>query len=139
MAYTVDVLVEHQTLALRLFGAVSIDDRAAGLVDGLSKLHATGFKRILVDLRHGVMQPAAIESYNRHASNLAATSSHLPDDVRIAYVYGASHCKPSPVEMLAASRGYYFESFTNIDSAMDWLNGHVPEHFHVRGRDSPGD
>ncbi|MDB6163597.1 MAG: hypothetical protein JWL98_1029 [Xanthomonadaceae bacterium] len=127
MAYTVDVLVEHKTLALRLFGAVSIEDRAAGLVDGLSKLQATGFKRILVDLRHGVMQPAALESCNRHAANLAATASHLPDDVRIAYIYDVLGSKSTPVEMLAAARGYYFESFTNIDSAMGWLHGHVPE------------
>jgi hypothetical protein len=132
VTYTVDVLVKNQTLAVRLIGAVSIQDRVAGLEEGLQKLEQTGFKRILVDLRHGSMQEAPLEAWNRHATNLTRMFCDL-NSPRIAYVYDVGG-GPTPAEVLAAARGYYFERFTDIDVALRWLEGEVIEHFAVPRR-----
>lgn len=107
-------------LQIVLSGPVSVEDRAAALAAALEWLPESGPKRILVDFRHGWPAPASFEASNRHAANLARHYQVL-GGARIAYVSKPEDRNPSPVEQLAAARGYFYQRFTDYRAAVRWL------------------
>ena len=120
MAYTVEVLVDRAVLVLRLFGPVAVEDRAAGLREILASLDETGFKRVIVDYRDGLTFPGSVDDTTRHAANLARAYRAMIG-VRIAYVSKPQNRDATPIEVLAASRGYFYQRFTDIAKAFEWL------------------
>ncbi len=120
MPYQIEALSVQEMLKLTFTGPVTIDDRAAALREFVTWLGDTGFRKVLVDFRHGWTLPADLEASKRHAANLAREYASLKG-ARIAYVSGPEPRSPSPVEMLAAAHGYFYERFTDIEAAMKWL------------------
>jgi hypothetical protein len=107
-------------LHIVLSGPVSVEDRAGALAAALEWLPRNGPKRILVDFRDGWAAPAPFEASNRHAANLARHYTEL-GGARIAYLSRPEHRDPSPVELLAAARGYFYQRFTDHAAALHWL------------------
>ena len=87
---------------------------------GTGWLPQSGPKRILVDFRDGWVVPAPFEASNRHAANLARHYTLL-GGARIAYLSNPENREPSPVEQLAAARGYFYQRFTDYKAAVRWL------------------
>ncbi len=107
-------------LHIVLSGPVSVEDRAAALAAALEWLPHSGANRILVDFRDGWAVPAPFETSNRHAANLARHYQVL-GGARIAYVSNPENRDSSPVEQLAAARGYFYQRFTDYKAAVRWL------------------
>lgn len=108
-------------LHIVLSGPVSIADRAAALDAALEWVARSASKRILVDFREGWAIPEPFEASNRHAANLAR-QYHDFGGARIAYLSRPEHRDPSPVEQLAAARGYFYQRFTDYRAALRWLS-----------------
>lgn len=120
MPFRIDTESIAGALHIVLSGPVSVEDRAAALAVALEWLPQSGPKRILVDFRDGWVVPAPFESSNRHAANLARHYQVL-GGARIAYVSKPENRDPSPVEQLAAARGYFYQRFTDYKAAVRWL------------------
>jgi len=120
MPFRIDTESIAGGLHIVLSGPVSVEDRAAALAAALEWLPQSGPKRILVDFRDGWSIPAPFEASNRHAANLARHYQVL-GGARIAYVSKPENREPSPVEQLAAARGYFYQRFTDYKAAVRWL------------------
>ena len=121
MPFRIDPDAVPGVLHIVLSGPVSVEDRAAALSAALDWLPASTSKRVLVDFREGWAVPAPFESSNRHAANLAR-HYHEFGGARIAYLSRPEHRDPSPVEQLAAARGYFYQRFTDYRAALRWLS-----------------
>lgn len=71
------------------------------------------------DFRDAELQPGSGELMMRHAENLAAGYKAV-SGTRIAYLVGAT-TGPSSLKMMAASRGYFYQRFTDRAAALRWL------------------
>lgn len=123
MPHQVHILPDAQVLELAFTGDVTIADRRAGLDEILVLLDDTGYRRVLVNFLRGTPALASLEESKRHAANLARVYASFKG-ISIAYVGPDIATRaPSPVEVLAAARGYFYERFTDRDMALHWLAG----------------
>src|SRR4051812_20973557 len=106
MPFRIDQDTLPGVLHVVLSGPVSIEDRAAALQAALDWLAGSRSKRVLVDFREGWAIAEPFEASNRHAANLAR-HYHVMGGARIAYLSRPENRDPSPVEQLAAARGYF--------------------------------
>jgi len=120
MPFRIDQDINLGVLHVVLSGPVSVEDRAAALQAALDWLAESGSKRVLVDFREGWPVAAPFEASNRHAANLAR-HYHVMGGARIAYLSRPEVREPSPVEQLAAARGYFYQRFSDYNAALRWL------------------
>lgn len=120
MPFRIDNDTKPGVLHVVLSGPVSVQDRAAALQAALGWLTESGSKRVLVDFREGWAIAEPFEASNRHAANLAR-HYHVMGGARIAYLSRPETRDPSPVEQLAAARGYFYQRFTDYNAALRWL------------------
>jgi len=73
-----------------------------------------------VDFSAGWVVPSDQEDAARHAENLAREYTTL-GGARIAYLSRREHRTPTPIELQAAARGYFYQRFTDLDAALRWL------------------
>lgn len=125
MALKVDGESLPGVLQLVLTGPVSIAERAQALEACLAWLDEGHPRRILVDFTDGSTTPHAPDDAARHAANLAAAFTSL-GGARIAYLSRPERRDPSPIELQAAARGYFYQRFTDRDAALRWLNWDAP-------------
>ena len=114
-------------LHLVFTGPVTVAERAQALETCLAWVAANKPRRMLVDFTDGWAGPAEPEAATRHATNLAQAYTSL-GGARIAYLSKPGHRDPSPIELQAAARGYFYQRFTDRDSALRWLNWDVAPH-----------
>ena len=120
MPYTITVDNARDLIGIAVTSAVTLDERAAGLRDVVALLERTGYKRVLVDFRHGSTLSATAAVKQRHATELARQyTAHF--GVRLAYVSKSMMFDENAVESLAAAYGYFYERFTDVDRAIEWL------------------
>jgi hypothetical protein len=121
MPFRIDHTAADGVIRIVFSGPVYIEDRARALREILEGLSSSGSKFILVDFRAAWLVAASAEASDRHAANLAREYQQW-SGARIAYLSGPEDRRPaSPVEQLAAMRGYYYQRFTDEGAAMRWL------------------
>jgi len=120
VTFEVDTETFPGILRLVLSGPVSVADRAQALQAVLAWLPQHSPRRILVDFLNGWPAPSDPQDAARHAENLAREYTTL-GGARIAYLSRPEHRTPTPIELQAAARGYFYQRFTDLDAALRWL------------------
>ena len=107
-------------LQLLFTGPITVEERAQALAVCLewSATHQT--RRVLVDFTGGWHAPSDPEASARHAESLARYYTEL-GGARIAYLSKPGHREPTPIDLQAAARGYFYQRFTDRDAALRWL------------------
>lgn len=112
-------------LQLVFTGPITVAERAQAFEACLAWVESNHPRRVLVDFTGGWPGPAEREAATRHAENLAKAYTSL-GGARIAYLSGPGQRDPSPIELQAAARGYFYQRFTDRTAALRWLNWDVP-------------
>lgn len=102
-------------------GPTCIDHRLRALAHGEALLRATGYRRILVDLREATSVEEPLDRSNHFATCLAQS-----DEVRrcrLAYVVPAHQHGNRLIETMAVARHLEVERFDDHDAALGWLSG----------------
>ena len=107
-------------LQLVFTGPISVEERAQALAACLEWVATHQPRRVLVDFTGGWPSPSDAEAIARHAQNLAHHYTTL-GGARIAYLSKPEHREPSPIELQAAARGYFYQRFTDREAALRWL------------------
>jgi hypothetical protein len=107
-------------LQLVFTGAISVDERAEALAFCLAWFATHQPRRVLVDCTAGWTVPSDPDASARHAENLAREYTAF-GGARIAYLSRPEKRDPSPIELRAAARGYFYQRFTDRASALRWL------------------
>jgi hypothetical protein len=108
-------------LQLVFTGPITVAERAQAFEACLAWVATHQPRRVLVDFTGGWPAPAEPEAAARHAENLAKAYTSL-GGARIAYLSKPERRDPSPIELQAAARGYFYQRFTDRDAALRWLN-----------------
>ena len=112
-------------LQLVFTGPITVAERAQAFEACLAWVEADQPRRVLVDFTGGWPGPAEPDAAARHAENLAKAYTSL-GGARIAYLSKPERRDPSPIELQAAARGYFYQRFTDRAAALRWLNWDVP-------------
>lgn len=121
MPFEVDTESFPGILRLVLSGPITVAERAEALQAALAWLPEHSPRRILVDFSGGWTAPSAPEDVARHAENLAREYTTL-GGARIAYLSRRPEDRaPTPIELQAAARGYFYQRFTEFEAALRWL------------------
>jgi hypothetical protein len=107
-------------LQLVFTGAISVEERAQALAFCLDWFATHEPRRVLVDFTGGWVVPSDPTATARHAQNLAREYTAF-GGARIAYLSRPEKRDPSPVELQAAARGYFYQRFTDREVALRWL------------------
>jgi hypothetical protein len=108
-------------LQLVFTGPITVAERAQAFEACLAWVATHKPRRILVDFTGGWPAPSEADATARHAENLAKAYTTL-GGARIAYLSHPEHRDPSPIELQAAARGYFYQRFTDRAAALRWLN-----------------
>lgn len=119
MPLTIDTGSLPDILQLVFTGAISVEERAEALAFCMHWF-AEHPRRVLVDFTEGWTAPSDPDAGARHAENLAREYTAL-GGARIAYLSRPEKRDPSPIELRAAARGYFYQRFTDRDAALRWL------------------
>ena len=120
MPLTIDTDALPGILQLVFTGAIFVEERAAALAFCLDWFTTHEPRRVLVDFTGGWIAPSDAAATARHAENLAREYTAF-GGARIAYLSGPETRSPSPVELQAAARGYFYQRFTDREAALRWL------------------
>lgn len=109
----------HRLVRVTYDGLTTLDHRARALAHGEALLRATGYRRILVDLRdaHTIEEP--LDNSNAFATRLA--QSEEVRACRLAYLVPQHQHANRLIESMAVARHLDVERFECPDAAMDWL------------------
>jgi len=108
-------------LQLVFTGPITVAERAQAFETCLKWVATHQPRRILVDFTDGWPGPVEPEAAARHAESLAKAYTTL-GGARIAYLSKPEHRKPTPIELQAAARGYFYQRFTDRAAALRWLD-----------------
>lgn len=112
-------------LQLVFTGPITVAERAQAFEACLAWAESKQPRRVLVDFTDGWPAPAEPDAAARHAENLAKAYTSL-GGARIAYLSRPERRDPSPIELQAAARGYFYQRFTDRAAALRWLNWDAP-------------
>ena len=120
MPYSITIDDARHYISIAITSQVTMDERGAALRDVVALLETTGYKCVLVDFRNGATLAATAAVKQRHATELARQYT-ARFGVRLAYVSKSTAFDENAVESLAAAYGYFYERFTDVDRALQWL------------------
>ena len=100
-------------------GLTSIDHRLRALAHGEALLRATGYRRILVDLREAVSVDEPLDRSNAFATRMA--QSEEVRLCRLAYLVPPHQHGNRLIETMAVARHLDVERFEQDEQALAWL------------------
>lgn len=100
-------------------GPTTIDHRLRALAHGEALLRATGYRRILVDLREASSAEEPLDRSNAFATRLA--QSEEVRLCRLAYLVPPHQHGNRLIETMASARHLEVERFEHADEALAWL------------------
>ena len=109
----------HRLVSVTYDGLTTLDHRARALAHGEALLRATGYRRILVDLRDAHSTEEPLDSSNAFATRLA--QSEEVRLCRLAYVVPHHQHANRLIESMAVARHLEVERFEHPDEALAWL------------------
>ena len=101
-------------------GPTTLDHRARALAHGEALLRATGYRRILVDLRDAQSSEEPLDNSNAFATRLA--QSEEVRACRLAYLVPPHQHANRLIETMAVARHLEVERFECPDEALAWLS-----------------
>lgn len=120
MPFHVSADHDHRLVRVTYDGPTTIDHRLRALAHGEALLRATGYRRILVDLREAVSAEEPLDRSNHFATRLA-----LSEEVRmcqLAYLVPPHQHGNRLIETMAVARHLEVERFERVDEALAWLS-----------------
>ena len=120
MSLEVDAESLPDILQLVFTGPITVAERAQALEACLAWIADRNPRRVLVDFTRGWPVASDPDASARHAENLARVYTDL-GGARIAYLSRPEMRGPTPIELHAASRGYFYQRFTDREAALRWL------------------
>ena len=100
-------------------GLTTIDHRLRALAHSEALLRATGYRRVLVDLRQATSTEEPLDRSNAFATRLA--QSEEVRRCRLAYLASPHQHGNRLVETMAVARHLDVERFEGVDEALAWL------------------
>lgn len=120
MPFHVSADHEYRLVRVTYDGATTIDHRLRALAHGEALLRATGYRRILVDLRDAASPEEPLDRSNAFATRLAQS-----DEVRrcqLAYLVPPHQHANRLIETMASARHLDVERFEQVEEALAWLS-----------------
>ena len=124
MPYTLQLDETRGMLDLRYHGVVSVAQRFEAWAQAAPLLHASGVRRILIDLNEAIAAHEPLQNVQRFVNQL--THEPVLLESRTAFVAPPAHPANHLVELLAAAHHYPFARFRERGPAIDWLLGDEP-------------
>lgn len=110
----------HRLIRVSYDGLTTLDHRARALTHGEALLRATGYRRILVDLRNAHSTEEPLDNSNAFATRLA--QSEEVRVCRLAYLVTPHQHANRLIETMAVARHLDVERFECPDAALAWLS-----------------
>ena len=125
MPFHVSADPENRLVHVTYDGPTTIDHRLRALAHGEALLRATGYRRVLVDLREASSVEEPLDRKNHFATRMA--QSEEVRRCRLAYLVPPHQHGNRLIETMAVARHLDVEHFEDPDGALDWLCGDVHE------------
>ena len=109
----------HCLVRVTYDGPTSIDHRLRALAHGEALLRATGYSRVLVDLRSAATPEEPLDRSNAFATRLA--QSEEVRRCRLAYLVPPHQHANRLIETMAVARHLDVERFEQVEQALAWL------------------
>ena len=100
-------------------GPTTIDHRLRALAHGEALLRATGYRRVLVDLREAMSTEEPLDRSNAFATRMA--QSEEVRLCRLAYLVPPHQHNNRLIETMAVARHLDVERFEQVEQALAWL------------------
>ena len=100
-------------------GPTTIDHRLRALAHGEALLRATGYRRVLVDLREATSTEEPLDRSNAFATRMA--QSEEVRLCRLAYLVPPHQHNNRLIETMAVARHLDVERFEQVEQALAWL------------------
>lgn len=120
MPFHVSADHEYRLVRVTYDGPTTIDHRLRALAHGEALLRATGYRRILVDLREADSPEEPLDRSNAFATRLSQS-----EEVRrcqLAYLVPPHQHGNRLIETMASARHLDVERFEQVDEALAWLS-----------------
>ena len=119
MPFHVSADHDYRLVRVSYDGPTTIDHRLRALAHGEALLRATGYRRILVDLRDAASSDEPLDRSNAFATRLAQS-----EEVRLcqlAYLVPPHQHANRLIETMASARHLEVERFEQVEDALAWL------------------
>ena len=119
MPFHVSADHDYRLVRVTYDGPTTIDHRLRALAHGEALLRATGYRRILVDLREAAGPEEPLDRSNAFATRLAQS-----EEVRrcqLAYLVPPHQHGNRLIETMAVARHLEVERFERVEEALAWL------------------
>jgi len=121
MPFHVSADPDHRLVRVSYDGPTTIEHRLRALAHGEALLRATGYSRILVDMRQATCVEEPLDRGNHFATRMA-----LSEEVRrcrLAYLVPPHEHSNRLIETMAVARHLDVERFGDDAAALEWLRG----------------
>lgn len=119
MSYSITVDDQRTLIVVKYAGAVTLEERARGVNDGVALLNSTGYRNVLVDLSDSTVVFRDAEEQSNFATLLS--SNEVLRHCKTAYLTGHGGHSNDYIEMLAYTRHFKCRHFTDIEAAYQWF------------------
>ena len=109
----------HRLVSVTYDGLTTLDHRARALAHGEALLRATGYRRVLVDLREALSVEEPLDRSNAFATRMA--QSEEVRLCRLAYLVPPHQHGNRLIETMAVARHLDVERFEQDEQALAWL------------------
>ena len=109
----------HRLVHVAYEGLTTIDHRLRALAHGEALLRATGYRRVLVDMRQATHAEEPLDRSNAFATRMA--QSEEVRQCRLAYLVPPHQHANRLVETMAVARHLDVERFERVEEALAWL------------------
>lgn len=119
MPFHVSADHDHRLVRVTYDGPTTIDHRLRALAHAEALLRATGYRRILVDLREAASAEEPLDRSNHFATRLAQS-----EEVRLcqlAYLVPPHQHGNRLIETMAVARHLEVERFERVEDALAWM------------------